>query len=87
MVDLKSLVNFDFMCISPNVEYFLQEINMKSVTNKNIMMANLVVHINLSGKNGSNVGLSRFGAFFQGGGGGTRLGKSKRKGLWRQWRF
>jgi hypothetical protein len=55
------------MCKSPNPKYFLQENNMRSVTNKNIMMANLVGHINLLGKSGSSVGLSIFGTFFQGG--------------------
>ncbi len=69
IVDLKSLVNFDSMCKSPNAEYFLQESNMRSVSNKNIMMANLVGHINLLGKSGSSVGLLIFGAFFQRGGG------------------
>jgi hypothetical protein len=59
------------MCRSPDVEYFLQENNMRNVTNKKVTMANLVGHTNLSGKSDSSVGLSIFGAFFQGGGGGV----------------
>jgi hypothetical protein len=79
MEDPRSLSNFDSMCKSPNVEYFLLESKMRSVTNMNISMVNLASHTNLLSKNSNNVGISIFKAFSQGGGGGTRLGKSKHR--------
>jgi hypothetical protein len=48
MEDPRSLSNFDSMCRSPNVEYFLLEIKMRSVTNMSVAMANLANYTNLT---------------------------------------
>jgi hypothetical protein len=44
---------------------------MRSVTNKNITMANLVGHTNLSGKSEVVLGYQSLEHFFKGGGGGV----------------
>jgi hypothetical protein len=67
MEDPRSLSNSDYMCESPNVEYFLLESKMRSVTNRSIAMANLANHTNLLSKGRNDVGISIFKAFFQGG--------------------
>jgi hypothetical protein len=46
MEDPRSFFNFDSMCGSPNVEYFLLESKM-SVTIRSVAMVNLVGHTNL----------------------------------------
>ncbi len=54
---------------------------MRSVTNKNVAMANLVGHTNLLGKSKVVLGYQSLEHFFKGEGGGTRLGKFKCRGL------
>ncbi len=74
--DPRSFSNFDSMCGSPNVEYFLLESKMRSVTNMSVAMANLVNHTNLLSKGGAMLGY-RSSEYFLKGEGGTRSRKSR----------
>jgi hypothetical protein len=73
MEDPRSLSNFDSMCGNPNVEYFLLESKMRSVTNRSVAMVNLGSYTNVINKGGNSVGISIFKAFSQGGGEGYKI--------------
>jgi hypothetical protein len=69
MENPRSLSNFDPMCGSPHVEYFLLESKMRNVANMNIVIMNLASHINLLSKGRNSVGILSSKHFLKGEGG------------------